>query len=110
MRRMLIYPLLLSMLLLAACTPADDFSAGKPLTRDELASLSAELSTEASEPDTAEGEINVQTKVYWTEGGDVYHPDRECYHIRNSDELKSGTVRTAQIYGKERACSACGGD
>ena len=110
MRRLFMFSALLCLLVLTSCTPTDNFSAGRPLTSDELASLSAELSTETDGPDTGNGEINPQSKVYWTEGGSVYHPDRECHHLRNSDEVKSGTVHTARVFGKERACSACGGD
>ena len=43
--------------------------------------------------------------VYWTEGGDVYHIDRNCQHIRNRTNVESGTVAES---GKDRVCKTCG--
>lgn len=43
--------------------------------------------------------------VYWTEGGDVYHVDRNCQHIRNRTNVESGTVAES---GKDRVCKTCG--
>ncbi len=93
--------------LLTACTPTDDFEAGQPLDRDELASLSAELSTEGDEPVTADG-FSTREVVYWTEGGSVYHRDRDCYHLKRAGSVVSGSVKNAWKQGKERVCSACG--
>lgn len=111
MRRFI--PLLLLILsLLTACTPTDNFAAGHPLTKDEMESLSAELFTQGEEP----GETSpVYTDrepntVYWTESGSVYHAYRDCYHLKESKSIKSGTVLTARMAGKERVCTECGNE
>ena len=107
MRRLIAFFLIAAALALPACTPSDDFSAGRPLTRDELASLSAELFTEVEEPDTEDGFHNREI-VYWTEGGSVYHRDRDCYHLKKAEAIVEGSVKHARKEGKERVCSACG--
>lgn len=43
--------------------------------------------------------------VYWTDSGDVYHIDRNCQHIRNRTNVRSGTVAES---GKGRVCKTCG--
>ncbi len=110
MRRSLPPFILILLLLLPSCTPSDSFSAGQPLTKDELAFLSAELFTRADEPATEptnQYEDREPNTVYWTEGGSVYHIYRDCRHLQNSDSIRSGTVLTAQMNGKERVCSEC---
>lgn len=107
MRRLIAFFLIAAALALPACTPSDDFSAGRPLTRDELASLSAELCTGAREPETVGG-FSTQVVVYWTEGGSVYHLSKECYHLKRAASVESGSVSRAWALGKERACSVCG--
>ena len=107
MRRILLIGIALLLLILPACASSDNFSAGQPLTKDELAALSAELFTEAEEPDTADGFHNFET-VYWTEGGSVYHRDRDCAHLKRAETVLEGSVKRAHKEGKERVCSACG--
>ena len=108
-------PLFIILLLLPSCSPApNDFSAGRPITKDELASLSAELFTEVPEPDTEapteETAVRDPNRVYWVEGGSVYHFDRDCAHIRDAEDVIEGTYRTAEwSYGIGKACSSCGG-
>ena len=48
--------LLLSLFTVSACTPQDTFHAGRPITKEELASISAELFSTAPEPSDAEVE------------------------------------------------------
>ena len=105
---------MLVLLLLPACTPADGFDAGRPITKDELASLSAELFTEAVEPDASDAEeppLRDPNRVYWVKGGSVYHYDPQCPHIRHAKDIIEGTFRTAEwSYGIDKPCSACGGE
>ena len=113
MRR--IIPLLtaLILLLLPSCAPTDGFDAGRPVTPEELASLSAELFTAATEPAEEERETAARdpNHVYWVKGGSVYHFDPNCTHLKNAKNVIEGTFRTAAwSYGIEKACSACGGD
>ena len=113
MRRILPVCIALFLLLLPSCTPSDNFSAGQPLTKDELAALSSELFTQGEEPvseaDTAPKYTDREPNtVYWTKNGSVYHKYRDCYYLQNAESVKSGTVLTARTNGKERACSECG--
>ena len=107
MRRSAFCIMIICTALLTACTPTDDFEAGRPVDREELASLSAELFTGAEEPATADG-FSTRETVYWTEGGSVYHRDRDCYHLKRAKNVVSGSVKNAWKHGKERVCSACG--
>ena len=109
MRR--IIPILIPLLLLLpSCTPSDGFAAGHPLTKDELAALSAELFTEGDEPSEAAPHYTDRepNTYYWTESGGVYHKYRDCRYLKDSEDVKSGTVLTARTNGKERLCSECG--
>ncbi len=57
---------------------------------------------ESKEADPADPDI-----VYWTQGGTVWHTERECSALRRSKEIISGTVEEAVFVGKERACQKC---
>lgn len=103
------------LLLLPSCAPSDGFSAGRPLSKEELASISAELFTQVEEPvsDTEKESEPTYTDrepntYYWTESGSVYHKYRDCYHLKNATSIESGTKLTAEKAGKERLCSECG--
>ena len=104
--------LILLLLLLPSCTQSDGFAAGQPLTKDELAALSAELFTQGDEPgETAPAYTDREPNtVYLTESGSVYHKYRDCYHLRDSRSIQSGTVLTARMAGKERVCAECGNE
>ena len=107
MRRSAFCIMIICTALLTACTPTDDFEAGRPVDREELASLSAELFTEGDESTVADG-FSTRETVYWTEGGSVYHRDPDCYHLKRAENVVSGSVKNAWKHGKERVCSACG--
>ena len=117
MRRILLLLTALLLLLLPSCASSDGFSAGRPLSKDELASLADQFPPQTEAPET-EAQTEAQTApkytdreantVYWTKNGSVYHKYRDCYHLRDSESIQSGTVLTAQMSGKERVCSECG--
>lgn len=103
------------LLLLPSCAPSDGFSAGRPLSKDELASISAELFTQVEEPvsDTEKESEPTYTDrepntYYWTESGSVYHKYRDCYHLKDAESIECGARLTAEKAGKERLCSECG--
>lgn len=48
--------------------------------------------------------ITDSSVCYYTKYGEVYHMYRECYYLKNSNVVYSGTVDTC---GKERCCSVC---
>lgn len=121
MRRILLLLTALLLLLLPSCAASDGFSAGRPLSKDELASLADRFPPQTEPPETeteTEAQTEAQTEpkytdrepntVYWTKGGSVYHKYRDCYHLKDSESIQSGTVLTAQMNGKERVCSECG--
>ena len=112
--------LLLITAALFACSPTDRFSAGKPISREELDAIAADLlETEADTADeilseqetvieqTTESEPAESTDsevVYWTKNGSVYHTNPDCYHIRNASDVRKGSVAEA---GKSKLCSTC---
>lgn len=59
--------------------------------------------TQSDDQDVENGN-DINSVFYWTEQGTVYHIYQDCYHIRNSENVLSGTLN---ICGKERCCSAC---
>lgn len=64
--------------------------------------------TEVEEETTqSDEEIVFEDVVYWTKKGSVWHYDRECRYIKNS-EVELGEVDDAIASGKDRACSSCG--
>ena len=60
-------------------------------------------STEESGQETQED----SSIVYWTSSGTVWHTKRDCSHIRNSQNVISGTVEEAISSGKKQLCSSC---
>jgi hypothetical protein len=117
MRRLFLLFLLLALILLPSCahTP-NDFSAGRPITKDELASLSAELFTEAAEPETSPDEAvtdgeqapNPNQSAYWIESSTVYHLSRDCARLDGQQFIRESTVRTAEDMGFH-LCKTCAG-
>ena len=100
--------LLIICLLLASCHGGDEFAGGRPITKEELASLSAELSGGTKEPtETTPNDGTVLYLVYWSEGGSVYHCASDCRHLKDAKSVHVGSIREAQENGKEKACSAC---
>ena len=103
-------PLLTICLLLASCHSGGEFDGGRPISKEELASLSAELSGDAKEPaETAKNDGTVLYLVYWSEGGSVYHFTTDCRHLKDAKTVESGSIGDAVNKGKEKACSACAG-
>ena len=115
------------LLTLSACNPQDNFHAGRPITKEELASISAELFSTAPEPsETADAPDNKDTSctetnavsteettisnlnqiVFWLDGGNVYHIDSNCRHLEGSRTVKESTLRTAEILDL-RPCKDC---
>ena len=108
MRRLFPLALLLALILLPSCSPSDRFEGGRPVTPEELESISAEVF--GTDGDTAETEteaaINLNTTVYWLENGSVYHTDPDCSHLEGKRSIKQTTLRTAETNGL-RLCKDC---
>ena len=67
----------------------------------------AESAKATGEEESLTVEESAET-VYWTKNGEVWHNDKNCRYIKNSNVI-SGSLDSAKEEGKERACSACGG-
>ena len=102
MRRVLL--LLLAALLLCAFVSCNQksFDAGEPLTAEELEELRNELAEEEEVEEPFDG------TVYWLPGGSVYHKKKSCYHIKDKENVQSGTEEDALAAGKKSVCKSCG--
>ena len=100
-----LFTTVIAVLLLTACAQTDRFEGGRPISREDLESMSAAL-FETESP--TESEPHSPSVVYWTEGGSVYHRDPHCSHLAKADKVSSGYVGNAIMYGKDRPCSLCG--
>lgn len=54
-----------------------------------------------------EAEATITDDVYWSTFGHKYHLSTECYHIRESSTLYTGTVTEAIESGRTAICSYC---
>ena len=107
MRRFILLPLLLALVLLPSCAPSDRFEGGRPITPEELESVSAEVFGTAEE--SAESQpLTPNSTVYWLKDGTVYHTDPDCVHLSDKRNIKSTTLRTAEQNGLS-LCKDCGG-
>ena len=107
MRRFILLPLLLALILLPSCAPANSFEGGRPVTPSELESVSAEVFGTAD--GSAESQpLNPNSTVYWLKDGTVYHTDTDCVHLSGKRNIKQTTLRTAEQKGL-RLCKDCGG-
>ena len=107
MRRFILLPLLLTLILLPSCSPSDRFEGGRPITPEDLESVSAEVFG------TADGSVesqplNPNSTVYWLKDGTVYHTDTDCSHLSGKRNIKESTLRTAESNGL-RPCKDCEG-
>lgn len=55
-------------------------------------------------PRTEEITASVSETVYYTKYGEVYHKSKDCYYLKNSKSIYSGTIEGST---KDRPCSAC---
>ena len=62
--------------------------------------------TERNETERSDFESDTAIFVYWTEGGNVWHLLRDCYHIKNK-EVTIGTVSEAEAAGHKTGCKTC---
>jgi hypothetical protein len=53
---------------------------------------------------TEEITASVSETVYYTKYGEVYHKSKDCYYLKNSKSIYSGTIESS---AKDRPCSAC---
>ena len=81
-------------------------------TEIESESKDSELNTFAEQQSEIQSETFVSDQqnetVYWTKSGSVWHTDDQCYHIKKSSNVESGSVEDAMEAGKKKVCSSCG--
>ncbi len=68
---------------------------------------STETSASVGKENSSETEISQQNVVYWTKSGSVWHSYIDCGHIKNSNNILSGTVEEAVNEGKSHLCKNC---
>ena len=49
----------------------------------------------------------IQTDVYWTPFGHVYHTSEDCFALNHTDQLTYGTVEEAIAANRTRLCAFC---
>ncbi len=102
-------------ILFVACTAGQDAHIeynGRLLTEEELkAMILAGMETEPTSTIVpirfGNDEVETEFRVYWSEGGSVWHTDLGCGHISEKGDVYYGTVESALSQGKERPCATC---
>ena len=126
MRRLALLMTVILLLVLPSCGASDDFKGGRPITKEDLESVSASLFTTAAEPedeqtatpptdettasdtdtDTEPAETDPTDTVYWLTTGSVYHLDPNCSHIAGKENVNESSVQEAEENGR-RLCKTC---
>ena len=112
MRRFILLLTALALLILPSCVENNTVG-GRPVTPEELESISAQVfgtASESQEPEqtgqTEKIEPNLNTTVYWLKDGTVYHLYADCPHLSGKLSVKETTLRTAEANGL-RLCKDC---
>lgn len=45
--------------------------------------------------------------VYWVDSGEVYHSTSDCPSLKRSKNIRNGTIKEAESFGKYRPCNVC---
>ena len=114
------------LLVLPSCGTSDDFKGGRPISKEDLESVSASLFTTAAEPedeqtatpptdettasdtdtDTEPAETDPTDTVYWLSTGSVYHLDPNCSYIAGKENVNETSLQEAEENGR-RLCKTC---
>lgn len=112
MRRFILLLTALALLILPSCAENNTVG-GRPITPEELESISAQVfgtASESQEPEqtgqTEKIEPNLNTTVYWLADGKMYHTDPNCSHLDGKLSVKETTLRTAEANGLQ-LCRDC---
>ncbi|MBP3600090.1 MAG: ImmA/IrrE family metallo-endopeptidase [Clostridia bacterium] len=87
-------------LFLCACIILITVLAAFPTNKQQTKTVSAEIEDSSKNSNI---EIN-NTVCYFTKYGEVYHIYRDCYYIKNSNNVYCDTIEHSH---KDRLCSAC---
>ncbi len=88
---------LLGLLLSCEKTPSVSYI-GETIDINELCRATTEIFS---------AEIDEAARVFWSDGGGVWHIKEDCPSLKKSKEIKSGTAAEALAEGKERVCQKC---
>ena len=114
------------LLVLPSCGTSDDFKGGRPISKEDLESVSVSLFTTAAEPedeqtatpptdettaldtdtDTEPAETDPTDTVYWLSTGSVYHLDPNCSYIAGKENVNETSLQEAEENGR-RLCKTC---
>ena len=114
------------LLVLPSCGTSDDFKGGRPISKEDLESVSASLFTTTAEPedeqtatpptdettasdtdtDTEPVETDPTDTVYWLSTGSVYHLDPNCSYIAGKENVNETSLQEAEENGR-RLCKTC---
>ena len=114
------------LLVLPSCGTSDDFKGGRPISKEDLESVSASLFTTTAEPedeptatpptdettasdtdtDTEPAETDLSDTVYWLSTGSVYHLDPNCSYIAGKENVNETSLQEAEENGR-RLCKTC---
>ena len=89
------------------------FGSGGIFVEDEIENekqdgfVSGEIENNDTVIENVEGEETVPSTVYWSPNGSVWHIDKTCRYLKNSNTICEGTVDEAKNEGKEHMCSTC---
>ena len=91
----------------------DEYYGGESMNAQILSDIAESIFAEDYESESGYEDETISDKsehdgvYYWTDSGSVYHKWKNCGHIKNSKDLKSGTLDEAILSGKEKLCSSC---
>ena len=72
------------------------------ISREELTEMAEAFSMHTGSLDKLP-----ESEAYWTDGGTVYHTNRDCGHLSRAKVVTSGTIEEALNAGKAKICSTC---
>ena len=104
-KKWLLFALLAGMCVfcLLSCRSRAEFSAGEALSVEDTQALLASLQEK-----TGDEEVQQEKVYYYVAGsGSVYHSDVSCGHLKNSQNVQTGTLSQLLAAGKERLCASC---
>ena len=106
MRRFILLLTALALLILPSCAENNTVG-GRPITPEDLESISDEIFGETDGPAESESR-DLNSTVYWLKDGAVYHTDRNCVHLSGKRNVMESTLRTAEQNGLS-LCKDCEG-
>ncbi len=89
----------------ATVSPAYHRESETSLQQSSMAVSCVSTTERVAENDTTQPTLQITT-YYWTDSGTVYHSYENCRSLKNSTEIRSGTLTNAQSI-KPRLCKFC---